>query len=129
MALGTERALVVSSADGLDEFSVAGPTRVVELNDGAFDAYEVHPGDFGIRPADDAAVGAGDPAGNAGVLRSVLDGAAGTERSMAVMNAGAAIYVGGRAGTLEEGARRAEESIDSGAARDLLNRYVEASRA
>jgi anthranilate phosphoribosyltransferase len=119
----------VSSADGLDEFSVAGPTRVVELNGGEFDAYEVHPGDFGIRPADDAAVGAGDPAGNAGVLRSILDGATGTERSMAVMNAGAAIYVGGLAGTLEEGARRAEESIDSGAARDLLNRYVEASRA
>ena len=128
-ALGTERALVVSSADGLDEFSVAGPTRVVELNGGDFDAYEVHPGDFGIEPVDDAAVGAGDPAGNAAVLRSVLDGDPGTERSMAVMNAGAAIYVGGLAGSLEEGARRAEESIDSGSARDVLNRYVEASRA
>jgi anthranilate phosphoribosyltransferase len=129
IALGTERALVVSSADGLDEFSVAGPTRVVELNGAGFDAYDVHPTDFGIAPAEDAAVGAGDPAGNAAVLRAVLEGRPGTERSMAVMNAGAAIYVGGLAGTLEEGARRAEESIDSGAAGDLLNRYVEASRS
>jgi anthranilate phosphoribosyltransferase len=128
-ALGTERALVVSSADGLDEFSVAGPTRVVELNGDGFDAYDVRPEDFGIEPANDAAVGAGTPQENASVLRSVLAGDRGTPRAMAVMNAGAAIYVGGRADSLEAGARRAEEAIDSGAALAVLERYVELSQA
>jgi anthranilate phosphoribosyltransferase len=128
-ALGTERALVVSSADGLDEFSVAGPTRVVELNGDGFDAYDVRPEHFGIEPADDAAVGAGSPEENAALLRSVLGGEPGTARSMALMNAGAAIYVGGLADSLEDGARRAEVAIDSGAALGVLDRYVELSRA
>jgi anthranilate phosphoribosyltransferase len=129
LALGTERALVVSSADGLDEFSIAGPTRVVELNSDGFDAYDVSPGDFGLEPAEDAAVGAGTPDENAAVLRSVLEGEPGTARSMAVMNAGAAIYVGGLADSLGDGARRAEDAIDTGAARTVLERYVELSRA
>jgi anthranilate phosphoribosyltransferase len=128
-ALGTEKALVVSSADGLDEFSVAGPTSVVELNDQGLDAYDVRPQDFGIEPVADAAVGAGTPEENAAVLRSVLRGEAGTARSLAVMNAGAAIYVGGRADSLGDGARRAEESIDTGAAAEVLDRFVERSRA
>jgi anthranilate phosphoribosyltransferase len=89
----------------------------------------VGPEDFGIEPAGDAAVGAGSPEENAGVLRSVLAGEPGTARSMAVMNAGAAIYVGGLADSLGDGARRAEEAIDSGAARDVLERYVELSRS
>ena len=88
------------------------------------------PEDFGIEPADDAAVGAGTPDENA--ARAALGArraTPGTARSMAVMNAGAAIYVGGRADSLDEGARRAEEAIDSGAARDVLERYVELSRS
>jgi anthranilate phosphoribosyltransferase len=129
LALGSERALVVSSADGLDELSVAGPTRVVELNDDGFDAYDVRPEDFGIEPVRDAGVGAGTPEENALVLRRVLDGAPGTERSLAVLNAGAAIYVGGRAESIANGVRAAEEAIDSGAARGVLERYVERSRA
>jgi anthranilate phosphoribosyltransferase len=128
-ALGTERALVVSSADGLDEFSVAGPTRVVELSGDGFDAYDVRPEDFGIEPVEDAAVGAGTPDENASVLRSVLAGDPGTPRSMAVINAAAAIYVGGLADSLEAGARQAEEAIDSGAASRVLERYVELSRS
>jgi anthranilate phosphoribosyltransferase len=126
--LGTERALVVSSADGLDELSVSGPTRVVELSGGRIDAYDVRPEEVGVEPAPADSVGAGDPAENARVVRAVLAGEAGTERSLAVVNAAAAIYVGGRAGTLEEGARAAERSIDSGAAADVLERYVERSR-
>jgi anthranilate phosphoribosyltransferase len=126
--LGTERALVVSGADGLDELSVSGPTAVVELSDGRIDTYDVRPEEVGLESAADAAVGAGTPEENARVLRAVLGGAAGTERSLAVMNAAAAIYVGGQAGSLEEGARRAEEAIDSGAALDVMERYVEWSR-
>jgi anthranilate phosphoribosyltransferase len=126
--LGTDRALVVSSADGLDEFSVSGATRVVELRDGRLSTYDVTPEEVGLEPATDGAVGAGMPEENARVLRGVLAGKPGTERSLAVLNAAAAIYVGGRAESLREGVERAEESIDSGAAREKLDRYLEFAR-
>jgi anthranilate phosphoribosyltransferase len=127
--LGTESALVVSSADGLDEFSASGPTRVVELRDGRLASYEVTPEQFGLEPARDGAVGAGTPDQNAEVLRRVLAGESGTERSLAVLNAGAAVYVAGGADSIESGVRRAEEAVDSGAARDVMERFVERSRA
>ena len=123
--LGTDRALVVSSADGLDEFSVSGATRVVELREGHLATYEVTPEQFGLERAADGAVGAGTPDANARVLRRVLEGEPGTERSLALLNAAAAIYVSGRAGSLEEGLERARESVDSGAALDTLERYLE----
>ena len=122
--LGTDRALVVSSADGLDEFSVSGATRVVELREGQLASYDVTPERVGLEPARDGAVGAGTPDENARVLRGVLAGNGGTERSLALLNAAAAIYVGGRAGSLREGVERAEESIDSGAASAVLDKYV-----
>jgi anthranilate phosphoribosyltransferase len=140
--LGTDRALVVSSEDGLDEFSASGATRVVELRDGRLATYAVTPENAGLEPvaasaasgasrpqAGEGAVGAGTPDENAGVLRGVLDGEHGTERSLAVLNAAAAIYVAGRAESLEEGARRAEESIDSGAARAVLAGWLERTAA
>ena len=127
--LGAERALVVSSADGLDEFSVSGATRVVELKDGALSTYDVTPEQVDLAPSSDGAVGAGTPEQNALVLREVLAGNPGTERSLAVLNAGAAIYVAGRADTLAGGVRAAEGSIDSGAAAGVLDRWVEATSA
>src|SRR5215207_2161547 len=81
--LGAERALVVSSADGLDEFSVSGATRVVELRDGRLTGYDVTPDQVDLEPSADGAVGAGTPDENAQVLREVLSGTAGTERSLA----------------------------------------------
>ena len=126
--LGTDRALVVSSADGLDEFSVSGATRVVELRDGQLSTYDVMPQEVGLEPAKDGAVGAGTPEENARVLRGVLTGQPGTERALAVMNAAAAIYVGGRAESLRGGVERAEESIDSGAAVAKLDGYLEFAR-
>jgi anthranilate phosphoribosyltransferase len=127
--LGAERALVVSSADGLDEFSVSGATRVVELRDGRLSSYDVTPDQVEIELSADGAVGAGTPEQNAQVLRHVLSGEAGTERSLAVLNAGAAIYVAGRADSLSEGVRAAERSIDDGAAADVLERWVGATAA
>jgi anthranilate phosphoribosyltransferase len=125
--LGAERALVVSSADGLDEFSVSGATRVVELRDGRLSSYDVTPEQVDLEPTADGAVGAGTPEQNAQVLRDVLSGKAGTERSLAVLNAGAAIYVAGRADTLSDGVRKAERSIDDGAAASVLERWVGAT--
>jgi anthranilate phosphoribosyltransferase len=126
--LGTECALVVSSADGLDEFSVSGPTRVVELKGGELAVYDVAAEDVGLEPAGDGAVTAGTPDHNARVLRSILDGQAGVERSLALLNAGAAIYVGGLADSLAAGVAKATESIDSGAAAGVLDAYLERAR-
>jgi anthranilate phosphoribosyltransferase len=125
--LGADRALVVSSADGLDEFSVSGATRVVELRDGELTGYDVTPEEVGLEPARDGAVGAGTPEQNALVLRDVLAGNPGTERSLAVLNAGAAIYVAGGEASLEEGVRAAERAVDSGEAQGVLDRWVEAT--
>jgi anthranilate phosphoribosyltransferase len=123
--LGTESALVVSSADGLDELSVSGTTRVVELKDGGLQVYDVSPEQVGLEPAGDGAVAAGTPDQNARVLRDVLGGQPGTERSLAIFNAGAAIYVGGLADSLAAGVARAQEAVDSGAASGVLDAYVE----
>jgi anthranilate phosphoribosyltransferase len=123
--LGTESALVVSSADGLDELSVSGTTRVVELKDGRLTVYDVSPEQVGLEPAADGAVAAGTPDQNARVLRDVLGGQPGTERSLAIFNAGAAIYVGGLADSLAAGVERAREAIDSGAAVGVLDAYLE----
>jgi anthranilate phosphoribosyltransferase len=125
--LGADRALVVSSADGLDEFSVSGATRVVELRDGELTGYDVTPEEVGLEPTRDGAVGAGTPEQNALVLRDVLAGNPGTERSLAVLNAGAAIYVAGGEASLEEGVRAAERAVDSGEAQRVLDRWVEAT--
>ena len=127
--LGTDRALVVSSADGLDEFSVSGATRVVELKEGQLATYEVTPEEVGLEPAADGAVGAGTPEENARVLRGVLDGRA-RDRALA----GAAerrrprSTWAGWPGSLREGVERAEEAIDSGAAARTLDGYLERAR-
>src|SRR3954447_836663 len=126
--LGTEMALVVSSADGLDEFSVSGATNVVELRGGELRSLEVTPEEVGLERASDGAVGAGTPEQNAAVLRRVLSGDPGVERELALLNAGAAIYVGGAAESIEAGVRRAEESIDSGSARQVMEHFVERSQ-
>ena len=126
--LGCDHALVVSSDDGLDELSVSGETRVVELRDGNIDAHAVTPESVGLRSAPLEAVSAGTPERNAAIARRVLRGEAGAERDLTVLNAGAAIYVGGGASSIEAGVRRAEEAIDSGAAHDLLGRFVARTR-
>jgi anthranilate phosphoribosyltransferase len=122
--LGCDHALVVASEDGLDELSISGPTRVVELRDGRIDAHRVTPESVGLATAPQDAVAAGTPEKNAGVARRVLGGGKGAERDLTVLNAGAAIYVGGGAESIERGVRRAEEAIDSGAAHDVLERFV-----
>ena len=122
--LGAERALVVSGADGLDEVSASGPTHAVELLDGTLDAVEITPEALGVEAIPAGVLRACEPAESADFARSVLDGEAGPERAIVVLNAAAAIYVGGGADSLGAGARAAEEAIDSGAARATLDRFV-----
>ncbi len=124
-ALGTERALVVSSEDGLDEISASAPTHVAEVQSGKVEAYYVDPGDFGLERIDIAEVSGGTPEENAACIKEIFEGAKGSRRSLAVANAAAALYVVGRASSLKEGATLAQESIDSGAAGQTLNRYID----
>jgi anthranilate phosphoribosyltransferase len=122
--LGTKHALLVSSQDGLDELSISAPTHVVEVLDGELRRYEVAPEDVGLEraPADD--VPGGDPEQNAQTARAIFGGERGAARDLAVLNAGAAIYAGGRADTLADGVRSAEMAIDDGSAAGALERFV-----
>ncbi|HEX2084723.1 MAG TPA: anthranilate phosphoribosyltransferase [Solirubrobacteraceae bacterium] len=127
--LGAVRALVVSSHDGLDELSTSAPTTVVEVNGERIERYTVAPGDCGLPEAAPEAVAGGRPEENAAATRAILAGEPGPRRDLAVLNAGAAIYAGGRAASIAEGVRAAEEAVDSGAAARTLDAYVELSRA
>jgi anthranilate phosphoribosyltransferase len=123
--LGAEHALVVSSDDGLDELSISAPTAVVEVTPTETRRYSVSPEDFGLdrAPLDD--VKGGTPASNAETARRILAGERGAIRDIAVLNAGAAIYAGGAADTLAAGVRAAEAAIDTGAAGEALDRFVD----
>ena len=127
--LGGRRALVVSSVDGLDEISVSDLTRCVELRDGEIHSYTVSPEDLGVERVPADAVRFGVPEENAGIAREVVSGATCPERELTLANAGAAIYVGGAAETLREGVDDARRAIDSGAAADAMERYVDRTRA
>jgi len=128
--LGSESALVVSAEDGLDELSVSAPTRVVELRDGRIDSFTVTPEEAGLERSSGDSLAQGDPDQNAEVTRAVLSGAArGVERSLVALNAGAALYVAGVSGSIQAGVRDAEGALDSGAAAELLERFVERTKA
>jgi anthranilate phosphoribosyltransferase len=127
--LGVDRALLVSSEDGLDEMSTSGATRVVEVEGTQRRSYTVTPADVGLPTATFDEVAGGTPADNAATTRAILDGQDGPPRDIAVLNAGAAIYAGGRAASIAEGVALAQETIDRGTARTTLERYVELTHA
>jgi anthranilate phosphoribosyltransferase len=126
--LGTRHALLVSSDDGIDELSISAPTRVVEVVGEEIRGYTVSPEDLSLRRAPADAVPGGDPAQNADTARRIFGGERGAARDLAVLNAGAAIYVGGGADTLASGVRAAEDAVDRGAAGDALDRFVARTR-
>ncbi len=127
VGLGSVRALVVSAEDGLDELSLALRTRVIEVADGGTSEWFVEPGQFGLAPAGLDAVAGGAPAENAAVVRGVLGGDPGPRRDLVLLNAAAAIYVGGLAADLEEGVAKAAAAVDSGAAAGILDRLIAAT--
>jgi anthranilate phosphoribosyltransferase len=127
VGLGSERALVVAAEDGLDELSLSSPTRVIEVADGRTAEWFVEPGQFGLAPAVIGEVAGGTPAENAAAARSVLAGEPGPRRDIVLLNAAAAIYVGGLAPDLETGVGLAAQAIDSGAGAAVLERLVAAT--
>jgi anthranilate phosphoribosyltransferase len=126
-ALGHRSALVVHGAPGLDEVSPMGPTRVAELRDGVLREYEIAPENLGLEPGGPAGLGGGEPAENARTIVAVLSGAPGPARTAVVLNAAAALVAAGLASGWDDGVRAAEASIDTGAARQALDRLRIAS--
>ncbi len=125
--LGSRRVWTVHGSDGLDEITVTGPTAVVALEDGRISHFTIDPRAVGLPLHDLAALRGGDPAHNARALQAVLAGTRNAYRDIAVLNAGAALVVAGAAGALAEGVARAQDAIDSGAARATLARLVAVS--
>jgi anthranilate phosphoribosyltransferase len=125
--LGCDRALVVSSADGLDEMSTSAPTHVVEVNGEELTRYDVAPADVGLPEASLDAIGGGDPAANAATAVAIFEGRAGPDADLVLLNAGAAIYAAGAVDDLRAGVELARETIASGAAARTLEKYVRIS--
>jgi anthranilate phosphoribosyltransferase len=123
VGLGSSRAMVVSAEDGVDELSLSARTRVIEVASGATTEEYVEPGQF-VAAADLAEVAGGSPEENAAATRAIFAGELGPRRDIVVLNAGAAIYVGGLAQSLGEGVESAQEAIDSGEAGILLDRLI-----
>ncbi len=127
--LGAEKSLVVHGADGMDEITVTDSTLVAEVSDGGIEEYEISPEDFGLsRHAPDGLLG-GDAHLNARILHDVLSGDdRGPARDITLVNAGAAIYVAGVAGSIKEGVQLAGQSIETGAAQMALEDFVRTTR-
>jgi anthranilate phosphoribosyltransferase len=122
--LGAERVWVVHGADGLDELTTTGPTRVAELRDGRISLFQVTPEDAGLPRASLSDLKGGDARVNAAAIRDVLAGTPGPLRDIVVLNAAAALVVGDRAAGLAEGARISAAAIDSGRAARALDALV-----
>ncbi len=129
VGLGSERAMVVTAEDGVDELSISARTRVIEVRDGRTEEHFVEPGDFGLAMAELGDVAGGTPEENAATSRAVLAGESGPGRDLVLLNAGAAIYVGGRAESLAAGVEVAAVTIDSGAGGEMLERLIAATTA
>jgi anthranilate phosphoribosyltransferase len=127
MLLGTTRAWVVHGADGIDELTTTGYTKVSECREGAVNTFYLHPADVGLPKASPGALQGGDAQENARIITSVLDGARGPARDVVALNAGAALFVAGAAASVADGIVRAGKAIESGAAKRVLERLVATS--
>lgn len=126
--LGVVRGMVVYGQDKLDEISMSAPTSVCEIRDGWFQSYEITPEQFGYTRCTKEELTGGTPEENAEITRRILSGEdRGAKRCAVCLNAGAAIYIAGKASTMEEGVRMAERLIDEGAAAKKLEQFIEES--
>lgn len=125
--LGIKRGMVVYGQDKLDEISMSAPTTVCEIRDGWFKSTVIAPEDFGLERCTKEDLRGGTPAENAQITRAILSGEKGPKRNAVLMNAGAALYIGGKADSLKDGIALAAENIDSGRAMATLNKFIEVS--
>ncbi len=127
ISLGVERGMVVYGQDKLDEISVSAPTTVCEFKDGWFKSYTISPEDFGIARCKKSDLVGGSPAENAQITLGILNGEKGAKRDAVLLNAGASLYLGGKADTIGDGVKLAGELIDSGKAMKVLKGLIEVS--
>ena len=123
--LGSHHVMVVHGEDGLDEITIAGKTRIGELKNGEVSEYTIRPEDFGMKVSAIETIQVENSEQSRAVLQSVLDNQPGPALDIVLLNAGAAIYVSGVAGTLQEGVERARAAVESGDAKEKLRQLVE----
>ncbi|MCH5211950.1 MAG: anthranilate phosphoribosyltransferase [Oscillospiraceae bacterium] len=125
--LGVKRGMVVYGKDKLDEISMSAPTKVCEFKDGWYKTYTIAPEDFGLERCTKEDLVGGTPEENAEITRAILNGEKGPKRNAVLMNAGAALYIGGKAESMQDGIKLAGEIIDSGKALETLEKFIELS--
>ncbi len=125
--LGVKRGMVVYGMDKLDEISLSAPTKICELKDGWYKTRIIAPEDFGFERCTKDDLKGGTPQENADITRAILNGEKGHKRNAVLLNAGAALYIAGKADTFEEGVKLAAELIDSGKAKETLEKVIEVS--
>jgi anthranilate phosphoribosyltransferase len=129
MLLGTKRAWVVHGADGIDELTTTGYTKISECRDGAVNTFYLHPTDVGLPKAPPGSLQGGDAHDNARIIEGILNGARGAARDVVLLNSGAALFIAGAAASVDEGILQAARAIDSGGAKRTLERLVSISTA
>lgn len=127
VSLGVRRGMVVFGKDKLDEISLSSPTKICEIRDGWFRTVVITPEEFGFERCTKEDLVGGTPAENAEITRAILRGERGPKRNAVLLNAGASLYIGGKAENLADGIRLAAELIDSGRAMETLNKFIEVS--
>ena len=127
ISLGVKRGMVVFGQDTLDEISLSAPTSVCEIKNGQTESYVIAPEDFGFERCTKADLLGGEPAENAKITLAILNGEKGHKRNAVLLNAGAALYIGGKAGSMKDGVTLAAELIDSGKALQTLEKFIEVS--
>jgi len=127
--LGVKRGMVVYGMDKLDEISLSAPTKICEIKDGWFKTYTIKPEDFGFERCTKDDLKGGTPAENAEITKSILKGEKCFKRNAVLMNAGAALYIGGKADSFADGITLAAEIIDSGKAMETLEKFIEVSNS
>ena len=127
MELGVKRGMVVYGTDKLDEISLSAPTKVCEIKDGSLHTYEITPEDFGLSRCKKEDLAGGDPKENAAITLSILEGEKGAKRDAVLLNAGAALYIGEKAKSMQEGINLAARLIDSKKALKVLEDFIKVS--
>jgi anthranilate phosphoribosyltransferase len=127
ISLGVKRGMVVYGMDKLDEISMSAPTKICEINDGWYKTYTIQPEDFGLSRCTKDDLKGGTPEENADITKRLLQGEKGPKRDAVLLNAGASLYIGGKADSIANGIKLAAEIIDSGKAMETLNKFIAVS--
>ncbi len=127
ISLGVKRGMVVYGMDKLDEISMSAPTKICEINDGWYKTYTIQPEDFGLSRCTKDDLKGGTPQENADITKRLLQGEKGPKRDAVLLNAGASLYIGGKADSIANGIKLAAEIIDSGKAMETLNKFIAVS--